>query len=138
MKLLLLLTLALTFVKSSFAQQSVVINEPSEQCYQDLKTNLSEAYQWNDAQRVVTFRPLATLPSGNIQLTARIFQEAGDKKCKLVVGYDSPEEQAGLNAANSSFLFRNAHLIAGRIDSARKAREKDEKKKAKEQQQDKK
>jgi len=58
-----------------------------------------------------------------------VFQEAGDTKCKLVVGFDSPEHEAALNNVNSGFLFRNVHLLAARIDTARKAREKAEKKK---------
>lgn len=126
------LLLAVTFVGSLFAQESVIIKEPSEQCYQDLKANLPEAVRWDDQQHMVLSRPLATFVTGNVQLYARIFQEAGDTKCKLTVGFDSPEHQAALNS-NTSFLFQNAHLLAARIEAARKDREKAQKKKLKEQ-----
>lgn len=133
MKLFLpVLLFALSSVGSLLAQESVIIKEPSEQCYQDLKANLPEAIRWDDNQHIVLSRPLATFVTGNVQLYARIFQEAGDTKCKLTVGFDSPEHQAALNS-NTSFLFQNAHLLAARIDSARQAREKSEKKKEKEQ-----
>ncbi len=135
-RFLLVLLFALTSIGSLVAQESVIIKEPSEQCYQDLKANLPEAVRWDDNQHMVLSRPLATLVTGNVQLYARIFQEAGDTKCKLTVGFDSPEHQAALNS-NTSFLFQNAHLLAARIETARKAREKAEKKKEKEQAQEK-
>jgi hypothetical protein len=127
------LLFAFASLGSLCAQQSVTINEPSEQCYQDLKANLPEAIRWDDSQRMVQSKPLQALHAGSVQIYARILQEAVDTKWKLVVGYDSTEHPTTLNAAADNSLFRNAHLLAARIDSARKAREKDEKKKAKEQ-----
>ena len=76
--LLIFLLFAAASIGSLFAQESVIIKEPSEQCYQDLKANLPEAVRWDDKQHMVLSRPLATLVTGNVQIFAPVFQEAGD------------------------------------------------------------
>jgi len=128
MKLLIGLLFATIAIAPLWAQQSVTIKEPAEQCYQDLKANLPEAIRWDDAQMMVTSRPLLTTMSGNVQVVTRIFQEENDTKCKLVVAIDAPTHSEAWNASSSSALFRNAGLMKARIESAMKAREKKEKK----------
>ena len=130
------LALVLLFVSSGahlWAQESVTINEPAEQCYQDLKSNLPEAIRWNDSQMTVTSRPLTTtLSGGNVYVVARIFTEFGqDKKtkervemCKILVSIDAAERSTAWNALNSSALIRQANQMKARIESAMKARKK--------------
>lgn len=124
MKYLVAIFLALFCVGSLWAQQSVTIKEPAEQCYQDLKANLPEAVRWDDKQMMVTSRPLVTLTTGNVQLLARVFQEQQDTTCKIVVAIDAPTGSPAWNAENSSWLWRNAHTFKARIESTMKAREK--------------
>ena len=115
------------------AQESVTVNEPAEQCYQDLKANLPEAVRWNDGQMTVTSRPLmTTLSGGNVYVVARIFTEFGvDKKtkekveiCRILVSIDAAERGTAWNALNSSALIRQANQMKARIESAMKARKK--------------
>ncbi|HEX4211312.1 MAG TPA: hypothetical protein VHY56_13030, partial [Candidatus Binataceae bacterium] len=129
LKHLVLILFALVSVGSLYAQQSVTIKEPAEQCYQDLKANLPEAVRWDDAHMAVSSRPLFATPSGDVQLITQIFQEKNDTMCKLVVAIDAPTHSTAWNATNSSTLFRNASLLKARIESAMKAREKADKKK---------
>jgi hypothetical protein len=129
MKRLVLLLLAIVSIGSLYAQQSVTIKEPAEQCYQDLKANLPEAIRWDDEHMAVSSRPLFATPSGDVTLVTQIFQEKNDTECKLVVGIDAPTHSTAWNATNSSVLFRNASLAKARIQSAMKAREKASKKK---------
>ena len=83
MKHLVLFFLAVSSVAPLCAQESVTIQEPAEQCYEDLKSNLPEAIRWDDKQLTVTSRPLRTTMSGNVAVVARIFTEFGqDKKTK--------------------------------------------------------
>ena len=132
MKYLVLAFLMVLSVGSLCAQESVVIKEPAEQCYQDLKANLPEAVRWNDQQMTVTSRPLTTTMEGSVQVVARIFTEfAQDKKtkekleiCKIVVSIDAPERAMTLNAMNSSQLLREAQLMGARVESVMKARNK--------------
>jgi|SRR4051794_16774746 hypothetical protein len=132
MKRLILLLLALGSVGSLFSQeQSVMIKEPAEQCYQDLKQTLV-VIRFDDAQMMVTSRPLVTTTSGNVLMFARVFPEKNDTSCKIVVGIESPDRSVSWNAANSSYLWQTAHTLAGKIESTRKAREKAAKKAAKE------
>jgi hypothetical protein len=134
MKHLLLILFAVAFAAPLWAQQeSVMINEPAGQCYQDLKSNLPEAIRWNDEQMTVTSRPLVTTPSGSAEIIARIFPEHGqDKKknervemCKIVVAIDAPQHSTAWNARYSSSLFRTASLMKARVESAMKARKKE-------------
>ena len=134
MKHLLLILFAVASAAPLCAQkQSVMINEPAGQCYQDLKANLPEAIRWDDEQMTVTSRPLVTTPSGSVEVIARIFPEHGqDKKknervemCKIVVAIDAPEHSTAWNAMNSSWLFRTASLMKARVESAMKARKKE-------------
>jgi hypothetical protein len=129
MKRLILILFAIASSGLLSAQQSVTINEPAEQCYQDLKATLPEAIRWDDAQMMVTSRPLVTNMSGNVQVVARIFQEEKNIKCKLVLAFEAPtaSQAQAFNATNSSALFRNASLMKAKIESAMKAREKKEK-----------
>jgi hypothetical protein len=132
MKYLILVFLTLSSVAPLCAQESVMIKEPAEQCYQDLKSNLPEAIRWNDEQMTVTSRPLMTTMSGNVQVIARIFTEFGqDKKtkekvemCKIVIAIDAPEHGTAWNAMNSSPLLQQARLMKARVESAMKARNK--------------
>ena len=132
MKPLLLVLFAVTSAAPLCAQQSVMIEEPAGQCYQDLKSNLPEAIRWDDEQMMVRSRPLVTTLSGNVEVVARIFPEHGqDKKtkervemCRIVVAIYAPDRAATWNAMNSSSLFRNAHLLKARIESAMNARKK--------------
>ena len=124
MKHLTVILFAVVSTASLYAQQSVTIKEPAEQCYLDLKANLPEAIRWDDAQMMVTSRPLLTTTSGNVQLVARVFPEQKDTQCKIVVAIDAPTNSESWNAANSSALWQNAHMFQARIDSAMKAREK--------------
>lgn len=132
MKHLVFILLTISSGAPLWAQESVTIKEPAEQCYQDLKSNLPEAIRWNDAQMTVTSRPLMTTLSGNVEVVARIFTEFGqDKKtkekvemCKIVVAIDAPEHGTAWNAMNSSQLMRQAGLMKARIESAMKARKK--------------
>jgi len=115
-----------------WAQESVTVNEPAEQCYQDLKSNLPEAIRWNDGQMTVTSRPLMTNLSGSVYVVARIFTEfKQDKKtkekveiCRIVVSIDAPERGTAWNAMNSSSLVRQAYMMRARIESVMKARKK--------------
>jgi len=132
MKHLVLVFLTVSSVAPLCAQESVTIQEPAEQCYQDLKSNLPEAIRWNDKQLTVTSRPLRTTMSGNVEVVARIFTEFGqDKKtkekvemCRIVVGIDAPEHGTAWNAMNSGALFQQAGLMKARVESAMKARNK--------------
>jgi len=115
-----------------WAQESVTVNEPAEQCYQDLKSNLPEAIRWNDGQMTVTSRPLMTNLSGSVYVVARIFTEfKQDKKtkekvetCKIMVGINAPERGTAWNAMNSNPLLQQARLMKARVESAMKARNK--------------
>ncbi len=132
MKHWVLFFLTISFVVPLCAQESVTIQEPAEQCYQDLKSNLPEAIRWNDKQLTVTSRPLRTTMSGSVEMVARIFTEFGqDKKtkekveiCRIVVGIDAPERGTAWNALNSSVLLQQASLMKARVESAMKARNK--------------
>jgi hypothetical protein len=133
MRRLILVLLAFACATPAHAQQSVMINEPAGQCYQDLKTHLPEAIRWNDEQMMVTSRPLVTtLSGGNVEVIARIFPEHGlDKKtkqrvemCKLMLYISAREYSTSWNARNSSWLLRNANLMKAKIEGAIKAREK--------------
>ena len=132
MKYLVLVFLTVLCVGPLCAQESVVIKEPAEQCYLDLKANLPEAIRWNDQQMTVTSRPLTTTMEGSVQVVARIFTEfAQDKKtkekveiCKIVVAIDAPERSMAWNALNSNQLLRQAQLMGARVDSVMKARNK--------------
>jgi hypothetical protein len=85
---------------------------------------LPEAVRWDDAQMVVLSRPLVNNINNSVQLFARVFQEEKNTKCRIVVGIDAQNHQVGLNAANSSYLWQNAHLFKARIESEMKARQK--------------
>jgi hypothetical protein len=132
MKYLVLVFLTVSSVAPLCAQESVIIKEPAEQCYQDLKANLPEAIRWNDEQMTVTSRPLTTTMAGSVQVVARIFTEFGqDKKtkekveiCKIVVMIDAPERAVAWNAMNGSRLLQQARLMGARVESAMKARNK--------------
>lgn len=124
MKSIVTIILALMCGGTLQAQESVTIKEPAEQCYQDMKANLPEAVRWDDKQMAVASRPLVTLTTGNVQVLARVFQEENDTACKIVVGIDAPTGEPAWNAENQSWLFRNAHLLKARVESAMKAREK--------------
>ena len=132
MKNLLLIVFAVASAAPLCAQQSVMIKEPAGQCYLDLKSTLPEAIRWNDEQMMVTSRPVLTTAAGNVDVVARIFPEHGvDKKtnekvemCQLVVAVNAPQHSTAWNAANSSWLFRNASLMKARIESVMKARKK--------------
>ncbi len=132
MKNLLLIVLAVASAAPLCAQQSVMIKEPAGQCYLDLKSSLPEAIRWDDEQMMVTSRPVLTTAAGSVEVVARIFPEhAVDKKtkekvetCQLVVGVNAPQHSTAWNAANSSWLFRNASLMKARIESVMKARKK--------------
>jgi hypothetical protein len=132
MKHLPLVLLTVSCVAPLWAQQSVTVNEPAEQCYEDLKSNMPEAIRWNDTQLTVTSRPLVTRLSGSVYMVARIFTEFGqDKKtkekveiCRIVVGIDAPERGTAWNAMNSGSLLREANMMRARIESAMKARKK--------------
>ncbi len=132
MKNLLLIVLAAASAAPLCAQESVMIKEPAEQCYLDLKSNLPEAIRWDDKQMMVTSRPLLTIPSGNVEVVARIFPQHGLNKktnervemCEVLVTIYAPERSEAWNAMNSSWLFRNASLMKARIEGAMKARAK--------------
>lgn len=132
MKHLVFLLLTVSSVAHLWAQESVTVNEPAEQCYQDLKSNLPEAIRWNDSQMTVTSRPLRTTLSGSVYVVARIFTEfAQDKKtkekveiCRIVVSIDAPERGTAWNSMNSSPLIQQAYQMRARIESAIKARKK--------------
>ncbi len=129
MKRLILILFAVASIGSLHAQpQSVTIKEPAGQCYLDLKANLPEAIRWDDEQLMVRSRPLITTMSGNVEVVTRVFQEEKDTKCKIVVAIDSPDHSTAWNATNSSALWRIAHTMQARIESAMKAREKANKK----------
>jgi hypothetical protein len=128
MKYLGLILFALVCIGSLHAQQSVTIKEPAGQCYQDLKANLPEAIRWDDERMTVRSRPLVTTTSGNVELVAQVFQEQKDTMCKIVVSINAPTNSVSWNAANSSALWQNAHVFKARIESAMKAREKENKK----------
>jgi len=127
MKHLILLLFAALSIGSLSAQQSVTVNEPAEQCYQDLKANL-QAIRWDDAKMMVTSRPLLTNMSGNVEMVTQIFPEEHNSKCKIVVAINAPNHSVAWNATNSSALLQNASLMKAKIESAMKAREKKEKK----------
>lgn len=128
MKRFILMLFVAASIGSLYAQQSVTIKEPAEQCYQDLKANLPEAVRWDDEHMAVSSRPLLTTLSGNVQLVTQIFQEKNNTECKLVVAIDAPTHSTAWNSMNSSTLFRNASLLKARIESAMKARKKADKK----------
>jgi hypothetical protein len=134
MKHLLLIFLASYSISVLNAQeQSVTIKEPVEQCYQDLKATLP-VIRFDDQHMTVVSRPLLTYTSGstgNLEMVVRLFPEKNDTECKLVVAFSSPEHSAAWNAMGSNYLWRNAHTMAGKIESVRKSREKAEKKAAK-------
>src|SRR5215831_10088055 len=97
--------LTVSSVTHLWAQESVTVNEPAEQCYQDLKSNLPEAIRWDDDQMTVTSRPLLTTASGSVELVTRIFpQHAVDKKtkesveaCEILVTIYAPEHATAWN-----------------------------------------
>jgi len=131
MKHLILILFAAVSVGSLSAQQSVTVNEPAEQCYQDLKANLPEAIRWDDEHLTVASRPLSNM-SGSVQLVTRFFPEKGDTQCKLVVAIDATNHSVAWNAQNSSALFQTAALMKAKIETAMKAREKKQKEAKKE------
>jgi hypothetical protein len=132
MKHLILIFLAACSVSSLVAQeQSAIVKEPVEQCYQDLKANV-QVLRFDDAQMMVVSRPLLTNLSGNVQMVVRVFQEKNDTECKIVVAFDSPDHSVAWNAMGSNALWRSAHSLAAKIESTMKAREKAAKKAAKE------
>src|ERR1700742_2096989 len=116
MKRLILMLFVAASIGSLYAQQSVTIKEPAEQCYQDLKANLQEAIRWDDEHMMVTSRPLLTTMSGNVQLVTQIFQEKNNTECKLVMAIDAPNHSVAWNAQNSGQLFRNVSLMKARIE----------------------
>jgi len=124
MKHLILTLFGIVSIGSLSAQQSVTVNEPAGQCYQDLKANLPEAIRWDDGQMMVTSRPLLTNMSGNVEMVTRIFQEEHDTKCKIVVAINAPNNSVAWNAMNSNTLLRNASLMKAKIESVMKARAK--------------
>jgi hypothetical protein len=124
MKHLVLMLFVTVSIGSLYAQQSVTIKEPAEQCYQDLKANLQEAIRWDDEHMMVTSRPLLTTMSGSVQLVTQIFPEKNNTECKLVMAIDAPNHSVAWNAENSGQLFRNASLLKARIESTMKARKK--------------
>lgn len=131
MKHLILILFAVVSIGSLSAQQSVTVNEPAEQCYQDLKANLPDAIRWDDEHLTVTSRPLANM-SGSVQLVARFFQEKSDTQCKIVVAIDATNHSVAWNAQNSGALSQTASLFKAKIESAMKAREKKQKESKKE------
>lgn len=132
MKHLVLVLVAMSNAVPLYAQESVTIKEPAEQCYQDLKSNLPEAVGWDDAHMTVTSMPVMTTLSGSAYVVARILTEfEQDKKtkekmqmCKIVVAIDDPEHSMAWNAMNSSRLRQLASLMKARIESTIKSRNK--------------
>jgi len=136
MKILLPVVIAIAITITSAAplsaQESVTVNEPTPQCYDDLKLTLPEAIRWDDEHMMVRSRPLMTTMSGNVEVVARILQEYGqDKKtkervemCRIVVSIDAPVSSTAWNDINSGRLFQMAGMMKARIESVMKARAK--------------
>ncbi len=124
-----LLILLACVASPMFGQGMVTIQEPKEQCYQDLKTVLPEAIRWDDEHFTVYGAPFTVL-GGEVKLVVEARKSDKPNSCDLLVAVESfgSLDRTTWDSRTQFDRQRIAALLKAKIVSQMKHREEQQRK----------